>query len=119
MATARLSELWRSLANVLEPVRVVSGLVTELVLMRTPQNKLGRSWLRSAQQELSFSFPIYCRSLRTAAGAALACARAAIEDCSKVCALVRLAAAAATSASRIADCAEEKLVIWELARAVA
>ena len=49
----------------------------------------------------------------------MACARAAIEDCSKVCALVRFAAAEATSASRIADCADEKLVIWLLARALA
>jgi hypothetical protein len=52
MATARFKEFCRSAANVLEPVTVVSGLVTEEVVLMMLLNtkKLGRSWLRSAQR---------------------------------------------------------------------
>ena len=49
----------------------------------------------------------YCKSFRTAWGAELACAMAAIDACCSTCALVRLAASAATSASRMRDSAAE------------
>src|ERR1017187_10398122 len=44
---------------------------------------------------------------------------AASEACDRTCALVRLAASAAMSASRMRDWAAEVLAIWELARLVA
>ena len=61
----------------------------------------------------------YDRSFKSACGAALAWARAATEDCSRICALVRLAASVATSASRIDDCAAEKLEICDCASCTA
>jgi len=51
-----------------------------------------------------------------ACGAALAWAMAATEACCSTWALVRLAASFATSASRIWDSAEDRLVICALAR---
>src|SRR5580658_4322497 len=118
-----------SLEKLVEPVRVDCGavtesglLVTELVLMETPQTKKTGPFLRKIGPELTLLYRLlpYCwRSFRMADGAALACARAAMVDCSKVWAWVRLAAAVATSASRMEDSADEKLVIWELARDVA
>src|SRR5216684_1355347 len=59
------------------------------------------------------------RRASTACGAELACARAAIPACNKVCALVRLAASEARSASRIRDSAAARLVNWDDARLMA
>src|ERR1700683_5578912 len=50
---------------------------------------------------------------RITCGAELACAIAATDACSNTCALVRLAASVATSASRMLDSVAEKFVIWE------
>src|SRR5947199_10271396 len=55
----------------------------------------------------------YASSFKSACGAELACASAATEDCSSTCDLVKLAASAATSASRMRDSAAESLVIWD------
>jgi hypothetical protein len=71
-----------------------------------------RLWL-AARRDYCFS------SASTACGSWLACAMAAMEACCNTCALVRLAASAATLASRICDWAEEKLVICDCARLMA
>ena len=117
MPIARVRAACRSGPKLLDPVKVLAGVI--VLLMESPQKKLGRSWLRSAQLWFYFRLDGYASSLSTAAGAALACARAAIEVCCKVCALVRLAASDAMSASRMRDCAAEKLVICESARLMA
>ena len=49
----------------------------------------------------------------------LACARAAMEDCCRVCALARFEASAATLASSMDDSDAVKFVICEFARLVA
>ncbi len=49
----------------------------------------------------------------------LAWARAAMEDCCRVCAFARLEASAAILASLMEDSDAVKFVIWELARLVA
>ena len=49
----------------------------------------------------------------------LACARAAMEDCCRVCALARFEASAATLASSMDDSDAVKFVICELASEVA
>src|SRR4051794_40353531 len=67
--------------------------------------------------ERSIYWPL--SSERTACGAELAWAMAAREACCRTWALVRLAASAATSASRMRDSAAEKLEICDCARPTA
>src|SRR5271155_1423901 len=140
MSSARVTEACRSAENELVSVVLVCGLViarlllepaelelrpvrelSGLVLIKTPQMpKLGRSSKRSAQSRHNFNLRAYCcSSFKYCAGIAFACARAAIEDCCRVWDWARFAASWATLASRMDDSAEEKLVICELARAVA
>src|SRR3954470_3010123 len=59
------------------------------------------------------------RSESTACGAEFACAMAAMEACTRTCALVRLAASDATSVSRIRDSAAENPEICDCARLMA
>jgi aromatic-L-amino-acid decarboxylase len=61
----------------------------------------------------------YLSNERIAWGAELACARAAVPACTRICALLRLAASAARSASRIRDSAAASLVtcVWASATA--
>src|SRR5581483_609874 len=117
IAIARLSTCWRSLEYGL-----VAGVKLAELMIDLPapllRKKLGRSLLRigpDCQNIRGSPRPPadYWSSFRSAWGAALACARAATEDCSRICALVRLAASVATSASRSADCADEKLDICD------
>lgn len=61
----------------------------------------------------------YWSSFNTASGEEFACAMAAMEACCRTCALVRLAASAATSASLIWLSAAEKLVTCDWAREMA
>src|ERR1019366_1936622 len=58
-------------------------------------------------------------SARTAWVAELACAMAAMDACASIWDLVRLAASAATSVSRMRDSADEKLVISDCDRSMA
>ena len=116
MEMDRVSTCWRSAEYLLlEGANGEGVLLIVYVSLRPGTSKQTWAALRreSAQtvRNIRLLPLLYWRSFRSAWGAALAWARAATEDCSRICALVRLAASVATSASRIADWAAEKLEI--------
>src|SRR4051794_15161823 len=104
---ARVMTWAKSLENVLLPVKI------ELValLIRISQN----AGPALASRPGHITPTVYSgrrdyprSSERTACGAELACAIAAMDACTRTCALVRFAASDATSVSRIRDSAAEK-----------